>query len=69
MVATSLAHLSKTSCYRMIKLADPAFTKLTRFLTPKEIDVIAFGTIQKLIQCLILKTEALQIHPQWTSTH
>lgn len=59
MVATSLAHLSKTSCYRMIKLADPAFTKLTRFLTPKEIDVIAFGTIQKTYTMLDTQNRGL----------
>lgn len=59
MVATSLAHLSKTSCYRMIKLADPVFTKLTRFLTPKEIDVIAFGTIQKTYTMLDTQNRGL----------
>lgn len=59
MIATALAHLSKTSCYRMIKLADPAFTKLTRFLTPKEIDVIAFGTIQKTYTMLDTQNRGL----------
>lgn len=59
MVATSLAHLSKISCYRMIKLADPEFTKLTRFLTPKEIEVIAFGTIQKTYTMLDTQNRGL----------
>jgi histidine ammonia-lyase len=41
-----LSHVSKNSVGRMIVLADPKFTGLTRFLTPKE-GVIAYGTIQK----------------------
>lgn len=59
MVASSLAHLSKTSCYRMIKLADPAFTKLPRFLTPKEVETIAFGTIQKTYTMLDTQNRGL----------
>ena len=47
MLGIALCHLSKSSCNRMIKLADPSFTKLTRFLTPDETKTIAFGTIQK----------------------
>ena len=35
-----------------MKLADPSFTKLTRFLTPAEGDVIAYGTIQKCFTSL-----------------
>lgn len=47
MLATALSHMSKASCYRMIKLADPEFTKLSRFLTPCDVKTIAYGTIQK----------------------
>ncbi len=47
MLAAALCHLSKASCYRMIKLADPEFTKLSRFLTPCDVKTIAYGTIQK----------------------
>lgn len=47
MLGIALCHLSKASCNRMIKLADPSFTKLTRFLTPNETNTIAYGTIQK----------------------
>ena len=47
MLGIALCHLSKSSCNRMIKLADPSFTKLTRFLTPSETKTIAYGTIQK----------------------
>lgn len=52
MLAIALSHLSKSSCYRMIKLADPAITGLTRFLTPKEVTTIAYGTIQKTFTML-----------------
>jgi histidine ammonia-lyase len=41
-----LSHVSKNSAGRMIVLADPKFTGLSRFLSPKE-GVIAYGTIQK----------------------
>lgn len=47
MLGTALSHMSKSSCYRMIKLSDPAFTKLSRFLTPCDVKTLAFGTIQK----------------------
>ncbi|OLR65747.1 HAL/PAL/TAL family ammonia-lyase [Peptoniphilus porci] len=59
MIATALSHLSKTSCYRMIKLADPSFTGLTRFLTPKEVTTIAFGTIQKTYTMLDTQNRGL----------
>lgn len=52
MLTGALAHLSKTVCYRLIHLADPAFTGLTRFLTPVEIKTIAYGTIQKVFTVL-----------------
>lgn len=59
MLATSLSHLSKSSCYRMIKLADPEFTKLNRFLTPKEVETIAYGTIQKTFTMLDTQNRGL----------
>lgn len=59
MLSTGLSHLSKSSCYRMIKLADPAFTGLNRFLTPKEIETIAFGTIQKTFTMLDTQNRGL----------
>lgn len=43
-----LSHISRMSCYRTIKLANPALTKLPRFLTPDEAHVHAFGAIQKV---------------------
>ena len=59
MLATALSHLSKTSCYRMIKLADPAFTGLSKFLTPKEVTTIAYGTIQKTYTLLDTQNRGL----------
>ncbi|MEL3900795.1 MAG: aromatic amino acid lyase [Treponema phagedenis] len=59
MLATALSHISKTSCYRMIKLADPAFTKLNRFLTPEDVKTIAFGTIQKTFTMLDTQNRGL----------
>lgn len=52
MLNIALNHLSKTACHRTIKLADPSFTKLSRFLTPSEGNVIAYGTIQKCFTSL-----------------
>ncbi|SHJ04060.1 histidine ammonia-lyase [Dethiosulfatibacter aminovorans DSM 17477] len=52
MLNIALSHMSKTACHRTIKLSDPSFTKLTRFLTPSEGDVIAYGTIQKCFTSL-----------------
>ncbi|NGX48351.1 MAG: Histidine ammonia-lyase [Chlamydiae bacterium] len=45
-LGVALSHVSKNSARRMIILADPKFTGLSRFLSPKE-GVIAYGTIQK----------------------
>ena len=47
MLGVVLSHVSRMSCFRMIKLGTPAFTRLSRFLTPDEAHVHAFGTIQK----------------------
>lgn len=52
MLAGALNHMSKCICYRLIHLADPAFTGLTRFLTPAEVKTIAYGTIQKVYTVL-----------------
>lgn len=52
MLNIALNHMSKTACHRTIKLADPSFTKLSRFLTPSEGNVIAYGTIQKCFTSL-----------------
>lgn len=52
MLNIALNHLSKCICYRLTHMADPAFTGLSRFLTPADIKTIAFGTIQKVYVAL-----------------
>jgi len=52
MVGLALTHVSRNSCFRTIKLANPAFTNLTRFLSPDEEQVLAFSTIQKTFSVL-----------------
>lgn len=52
MLISSLSHLSKTACYRTIKISDPQFTGLSRFLTPVDVKTIAYGTIQKTFTAL-----------------
>lgn len=47
----ALNHVSKGSCYRTIKLADPRFTKLPRFLAPKE-SMLGYQAIQKVFTSL-----------------
>lgn len=47
----ALSHLSKISCYRTIKLADPRFTKLPRFLAPNE-SMLGYQAIQKVFTSL-----------------
>lgn len=43
----ALCHISRLSCLRTIKLANPSFTGLSRHLTPND-GTIAFSTIQKI---------------------
>ncbi len=52
MLAIGLGHLSKNCCYQTIKLADPYFTGINRFLTSDEQKVIGFATVQKLFTAL-----------------
>jgi len=47
LLGQALAHLSRSACHRTLKLSDPGFTKLSRFLSPREGSVQAFQTIQK----------------------
>mgnify|MGYP006282720213 CR=1 FL=1 len=47
MLSIGLSHVSKTSCSRTRHLSDPDVTGLSRFLTPKMGETIAYGTIQK----------------------
>ncbi|WP_175552416.1 HAL/PAL/TAL family ammonia-lyase [Seinonella peptonophila] len=52
MIGIAFSHLSKSSCFRSIKLGMPSFTKLTRFLSPKDSIYHGFGTIQKTFSSL-----------------
>ncbi|SNS89719.1 histidine ammonia-lyase [Anaerovirgula multivorans] len=52
MLGVALSHLSRNACYRTIKLGTPKFTGLSRFLTPADARVIAYGTIQKTFTSL-----------------
>lgn len=52
MLSSALNHMSKCICYRLIHIADPAFTGLSRFLTPEDVKTIAYGTIQKVFTSL-----------------
>lgn len=51
MLGMALSQLSKVACHRIIKLGNPAFTKLSRFLSPAD-NVLAFATIQKTFTAL-----------------
>lgn len=52
MLCIALTHVSKNSCFRTLKLSNPSFTNLTRFLSPDQENVIAYGTIQKTFAAL-----------------
>jgi len=47
LLAIVMVHISHMSCYRTIKLADPAFTRLARFLSPDGGESHCFGAFQK----------------------
>ena len=47
MLAIVLSHVSRMSCYRMIKLCNPEITKLSRFLSHDGGDSHCFGAFQK----------------------
>lgn len=52
MLGTALSHLSRTACYRIIKLGTPKFTGLSRFLTPADGRVLGYATLQKTFTAL-----------------
>lgn len=51
MIGNGISQLSKMSCYRSIKLGNPEFTKLPRFLAPAD-NVLGFATLQKVYTSL-----------------
>lgn len=52
MLGSALHHVSKSSCFRTIKLGTPSFTGLSRFLTANEEKSIGFCTLQKTVTAL-----------------
>jgi histidine ammonia-lyase len=52
MLGIALHHVSRSACYRTIKLGTPAFTGLSRFLTADENRSIGYCTAQKTITSL-----------------
>ena len=59
MLSIALAHLSKAICYRMIKMADPNFTGLTRFLAPHDNGSLGYATIQNTFTALDVENRSL----------
>ncbi|SKC69247.1 HAL/PAL/TAL family ammonia-lyase [Maledivibacter halophilus] len=52
MLGQAVAHVARSACHRTIKLCNPHFTKLPRFLSPDEGKVQAYQTIQKTFTSL-----------------
>ncbi len=67
MLANALSHMSRAACNRLFHLADPAFTGLTRFLTPEDVKVIAYGTIQKTFTALDAENRSWPTPAPWTT--
>lgn len=60
MLNIALNHMSKGSCHRILKLADPDFTGLPRFLSPDGgKTVIGYSTIQKTFTALDTENRSL----------
>lgn len=52
MVGIALNHISRMICNRLMRLADPALSKLPRFLSADESNIIAYSTVQKPLAAL-----------------
>lgn len=52
MLGSALHHVSRSFCYRVIKLGTPAFTGLSRFLTADDNTSIGYCTVQKTVTSL-----------------
>lgn len=59
MLAITLGHLSKSICYRLMKMSDPTFTGLTRFLAPRDGSSLGFSTIQNTFTSLDVENRHL----------
>ena len=52
MLAAALYHMTSAVTNRLMKIVDPAFSKLPRFLTPHEVKTICYSTMQKTFAAL-----------------
>lgn len=59
MLNIALSHLSRVACRRINHMANPHYTGLERFLTPEDVKVIAYGTIQKVYSYLDTEIRSL----------
>lgn len=59
MLNIALSHLSRIACRRLTHMANPHYTGLERFLTPEDVTVIAYGTIQKVFSYLDAENRSL----------
>ncbi|MCJ9707881.1 aromatic amino acid lyase [Bordetella hinzii] len=60
-VGVALSHVAQSSAQRVLRMGDPTFTKLPRFLSPNE-TTLAYTTIQKPVSLLATEIRALS-HP------
>ena len=59
MLMIALGHLSRSVAYRMIKMADPAFTGLTRFLAPRDGSSLGYAQVQDTFTSLDAENRSL----------
>lgn len=57
-VGIAMSHVAQSSAQRVLRLGDPAFTRLSRFLSPGG-GVLAYTTIQKTVSSLSTEVRAL----------
>ena len=62
MLSIALGHLSRAVSYRMIRMCEPAFTNLPRFLAPRDGSSRGYNEIQNTISALDAENRSL-IHP------
>lgn len=60
-VGVALSHVAQSSAQRVLRLGDPSFTQLSRFLSPDS-KTLAYTTIQKPVSALATEIRALS-HP------
>ncbi|MCD0504526.1 HAL/PAL/TAL family ammonia-lyase [Bordetella petrii] len=65
-VGVALSHVAQSSAQRVLRMGDPTFTKLSRFLAPDG-KTLAYTTIQKPVSALATEIRALS-HPVSSDT-